>query len=385
MNSEEIFFKEFRMNVINFHLINLCNYNCTYCFGKFPDKQELSLTDAYAVVDNIARYFKTQGINDGRINLAGGEPLLYPHLEELIDYINVYGIKVSVITNGSMLTEDIIKGWKDRVYCIGLSVDTALIETNVAIGRCCKNKTISTKQLIRLTQAIHRNGIKLKINTVVSKLNVNEDMTELYKRLKPDRLKLLQMEIVEGVNACAKNLTISKKAFDKFCKRHKNCCRDTVCEYSDDMENSYLMINPQGEFQVNNKGEYRIYGSCLEKELTKMLDDAEISEEKFNARYGEESKAEIITTKICIFGGHPTWINGIKERLVNARFFKDSDLHSLDVIRNAEEIWIQSNAISHSFYGKVLDAARVNGIPVRYFVYAGTKKCLEQIKFKESS
>lgn len=373
------------LDVINFHLTNSCNYNCTYCFGKFPDKTQLTFKQACAVIDNVARYFSQKGIVDGRINLAGGEPLLYPHLEELIDYINAYGIKVSVITNGSLLTEETIKGWKDRVCCVGLSVDTSLTETNVAIGRCCKDKTISTKQLIRLTQAIHRNGIKLKINTVVSKLNMNEDMTELYKRLKPDRLKLLQMEIVDGVNDCAKNLTISNKAFDKFCERHKSCYSDIVPEYSDDMENSYLMINPQGEFQVNNKGEYKIYGSCLEKELTEMLDDAEISEEKFSARYGKGSKAEIVTTKICIFGGHPTWINGIKERLVNARFFKDSDLHSLDVIRNAEEIWIQSNAISHSFYGKVLDAARVNGIPVRYFVYAGTKKCLEQIKFKKSS
>ena len=373
------------MNVINFHLTNSCNYNCTYCFGKFPDKKELTFKEACDVIDIGARYFSQRGINDGRINLAGGEPLLYSHLEELIDYINAYGIKVSVITNGSLLTEDIIKGWKDRVYRIGLSVDTALMETNVAIGRCCKNKTISIKQLVRITQAIHRNGIELKINTVVSRFNENEDMAELYKRLKPDRLKLLQMELVEGVNDRAKGLVISKKAFDKFCERHKNCCSDIVPEYSDDMENSYLMINPQGEFQVNNKGEYKIYGSCLEKELTEMLDDAEISEEKFSARYGKGSKAEIITAKICIFGGHPTWINGIKERLVNARFFKDSDLHSLDVIRNADEIWIQSNAISHSFYGKVLDAARVNGIPVRYFVYAGTKKCLEQIKFKKSS
>lgn len=373
------------MNVINFHLTNSCNYNCAYCFGKFPDKKELSLKQACDVIDNVARYFSQCGITDWRINLAGGEPLLYPHLEELIDYINAYGIKVSVITNGSLLTEDIIKGWKDRVYCIGLSVDTALTETNAAIGRHCKNKTILLKQLIRLTQAIHRNGIKLKINTVVSKLNVNENMTELYKRLKPDRLKLLQMEIVDGVNARAKDLAISKKAFDEFCKKHKNCCLDTVCEYSDDMENSYLMINPQGEFQINSDGEYKILGDCLNEEFTEIINRAPISADKFNARYGKESKAEIITAKICIFGGHPTWINGIKERLINARFFKDNDLHSLDVIRNADEIWIQSNAISHSFYGKVLDAARVNGIPVRYFVYAGTKKCLEQIKFKKSS
>lgn len=373
------------MNVFNFHLTNSCNYNCAYCFGKFSDKNVMTFEQACLVVDNIARCFKKEGIDNGRINLAGGEPLLCPYLEELIDYINAYGIKVSVITNGSLLTEDIIKGWKEKVYCIGLSIDSVSAETNVAIGRCCNNKTISTKQLIRLTQAIHRNGIKLKINTVVSKLNVNEDMTELYKRLKPDRLKLMQMEIVDGVNDCAKNLAISNKAFDEFCKRHKNCCRDTVCEYSGDMENSYLMINPQGEFQINNGGEYKICGNCLNDEISEVLKEAPVSEDKFNLRYGKERKPEVITTKICVFGGHPTWINGIKERLINARFFKDSDLHSLDVIRNADEIWIQSNAISHSFYGKVLDAARVNGIPVRYFVYAGTKECLEQIKFKKSS
>ncbi len=139
------------LDVINFHLTNLCNYKCTYCFGKFPDKTQLTFEQACAVVDNIARYFSKNGITGGRINLAGGEPLLCPYLEELLDYINAYGIKVSVITNGSLLTEDIIKGWKDKVYCIGLSIDTALVETNVAIGRSCNNKTISTKQLIRLT------------------------------------------------------------------------------------------------------------------------------------------------------------------------------------------------------------------------------------------
>lgn len=373
------------MNIINFHVTNSCNYRCTYCFGKFPDKTELTFEQACLVIDNIAHYFSKNGITDGRINLAGGEPLLYPHLEELIDYINAYGIKISVITNGSLLTEEIIKGWKDKVYCIGLSIDTALSETNAAIGRCCRNKTISTKQLIRLTQAIHRNGIKLKINTVVSRLNVTEDMVELYKRLKPDRLKILQMELVESVNDCAKLLVISKKAFKGFCKRHKSCCRDTVFEYSGDMENSYLMINPQGEFQLNDSGRYEIYGNCIEEEIGDILIRVPISISKFNSRYGKESKPEVFTKKVYVFGGHPTWLKVIKERLVNAKFFTDGNLHSLDVIRNADEIWIQPNAISHSFYGKVLDTARLNGIPVRYFDFAGTKKCLEQVNFKKSS
>lgn len=372
------------MNVFNFHLTNVCNYHCTYCFGKFPHTKELTLEQAYKVIDNIAYYFSKNGIIDGRINLAGGEPILYSHLDELIDYINAYGIKVSLITNGSLLTEDRIALWKNRVDCIGLSIDTALAETNAAIGRCCNNKIVSIKQLVRITQAIHRNGIKLKINTVVSKLNVNEDMTELYKRLKPDRLKLLQMELVDGVNDQAKNLAISKKAFDGFCKRHKNCCFNTVPEYSGDMENSYLMINPQGEFQLNDGGKYEIYGNCIKEGLDDILSRIPFRIDRFDFRYGKDSKPEKITKKVYVFGGHPTWLKVIKDRMVNAKFFKDGNLHSLDVIRNADEIWIQPNAISHSFYGKVIDAARSNKIPVRYFEFAGTKKCLEQVISKEA-
>lgn len=366
------------VNVVNFHLTNLCNYHCTHCFGKFLDKAALTYEKACLVVDNIARYFTKNGIRDGRINLAGGEPLLYPHLDELIDYINAYGIKVSIITNGSLLTIDRIAGWKDKVYCIGLSIDSALEETNVKIGRCCcNNKTLTIKQLVQITQAIHRNGIRLKINTVVSKLNVNEDMRVLYKRLKPDKLKLLQVEIVEGINDCARGIEISKKAFDEFCKLHKNSCSKVVFEQADDLENSYLMINPSGEVQLNNKGKYDIYGNCLKEELCNILAKTPLDENKFGSRYAAESKSTNKAKRLCVFGGHPTWIKAIKRHLTNAKFFEEGNLPSLDIIRNADEIWIQTNAISHSFYGKVKDTAIVNGIPINYFKFAGIQKCLE--------
>ncbi len=372
------------MNVINFHLTNNCNYNCAYCFGKFSDNK-LSLEQAFIIVDNIYRYFKRNDICDGRINLAGGEPLLYPFLDELIDYIKAYGIKVSVITNGSLLTEERIKAWKDRVYCIGLSIDSALKETNLKSGRCCGEKVLTLKQVIRLSQAMHRNGIKLKINTVVSKLNVNEDMTELYRRLKPDRLKLLQVEIVENINDKAVGYKISKKEFDEFCKRHKKCCRDTKCEYSDDMENSYIMINPDGEVQLNDGGKYKIYDNCFKEELYGILKSTPIDTDKFNSRYDKKTDKKSGDKKICVIGGHKSWLKGVKEKIGNADFFGEDNFHSVDVIINADEIWIQPNAISHSLYNKVVDTARAYGIPVNYFSCAGVMKCVEQFSFKNIS
>ncbi len=374
------------INVVNYHLTNSCNYHCTHCFGKFSDKAALTYEQACLVVDNIARYFYKSGIQDGRINLAGGEPMLCNYLDELIEYINAYGIKVSIITNGSLLTVARIAKWKDKVYCIGLSIDSASDETNAKIGRCCcNNKTLTTKQLVRITQAIHRNGIKLKINTVVSKLNVNEDMRELYKRLKPDKLKLLQVEMMEGINDCARGIEISKKAFDEFCKRHKNSCHNIVFEHADDLENSYLMINPSGEVQLNDEGKYNTYGNCLEEELCDILAKTPLDEKKFGLRYGADNKPKKNTKRLCVFGGHPTWIKAIKRHLTNAKFFEEGNLPSLDIIRNADEIWIQTNAISHSFYGKIKDTAIVNGIPINYFKFAGIQKCLEQIRLKEIS
>lgn len=96
-------------------------------------------------------------------------------------------------------------------------------------------------------------------------------------------------------------------------------------------------------------------------------------------RFGRETDCE----KICIFGGHETWKKGLKKYLPGAKFINSGDLHSLDVIRNSKEIWIQPNAISHSFFKKVLGAARQNNVEVCYFKYAGVRKCAEQVKLKK--
>ena len=126
-------------------------------------------------------------------------------------------------------------------------------------------------------------------------------------------------------------------------------------------------------------------GNCLKEDLCDILAKTPLDENKFGSRYGVESKPAKNTKKLCVFGGHPTWIKAIKGYLSSAKFFEDGNLPSLDVIRNADEIWIQTNAISHSFYGKVKDTAIVNGIPINYFKFAGIQKCLEQINLKDIS
>lgn len=370
------------MNVINLHLTNLCNYSCTYCFGKFSDKNTIDYERCCKIVDNISQYFKSKKIKGGRINIAGGEPLLCPYLDELIEYINMQDIKVSIITNASLLTVERIKSWTGRVSCIGISVDSLSEETNLKIGRCCKQKTLTIKQIVRVSQAIHKAGIKLKINTVVSALNIDEDFTELYKRTKPDKIKLIQMSIVNGTNDHASNLAVKEKGFKHFCKKYKHTASKVVIESNDEIQNSYLMINPQGEVQLNNNGTYETYGNCLKDDFGKIMQKVPFDENKFNSRNNIKTKdsQDKPKKKILAFGGFEKWYNSINSLVGEVTFFKSGVLRGIDKIRYADEVWIQTNAISHSYYAKIISVAKKNKIPVRYFTFDSAKKCAEQMK-----
>ena len=64
----------------------------------------------------------------------------------------------------------------------------------------------------------------------------------------------------------------------------------------------------------------------------------------------------------------------------NVRFIdKDNYTFDLNIIRNADVIWIQTNAISHKQYYRVVDHARLWKIPVRYFAASSAAKCAEQL------
>lgn len=85
-----------------------------------------------------------------------------------------------------------------------------------------------------------------------------------------------------------------------------------------------------------------------------------------------------------VFGGHPTWLKAIKEMITNAKFIGNTVMFSIDLIKNAEIVWIQTNSISHSSYYKIMDAVRLYNVPCHYFRYSSPIKCVEQfIKIDE--
>ena len=83
--------------------------------------------------------------------------------------------------------------------------------------------------------------------------------------------------------------------------------------------------------------------------------------------------------RIVICGGHDSFLKQFTQLITgNVRTLNNVRVND-ELIRNASEIWIQTNAISHSEYYKILNLCRKNDKPVHYFQYASARKCAEQI------
>lgn len=231
---------------INLHFTDFCNYHCKHCFVK-KENYELSLDELKTVVDKIHKYFSDNNIK-GRINLAGGEPLMSRNIDKLIEYISSKNIEVSIITNGYYLDEIFIERHKNQISTIGISVDSLDYDTNIKIGRCFKANVLSKEQLISICDKVKKSGIKLKINTCLSKLNINEDFNSFINTVSPNRYKIFQM-VCDDNDIVNKNNIVSDDEVMQFLNKIDY---EYIYESSNDMKQSYIIIDSEGNISTNN-------------------------------------------------------------------------------------------------------------------------------------
>lgn len=272
-------------DVVNLHLTEKCNYRCQYCFAVFKPSRELDLVEWKRVVDLISDYFESHLIK-GRINLAGGEPTLVGYLDELIMYIHQKGIEVSIITNGSSLSKEMIDRWVGKVSMIGVSIDSIHQDTNRLIGKCQRDKTLVYESTVEIFKYIKSGGIRLKINTVVSRLNLNEDVVPLYNQVAFERIKILQVRFQENCNEEHRILAINNDEFLHYINRVQSQTKSQIIiESSDSIEASYFIIDPEG-FLISNSNQYHLrVGNVLEYPIEELIDKAGLNYHKFESRY----------------------------------------------------------------------------------------------------
>lgn len=275
-----------KINVVNYHVTMLCNYRCRFCYAKCK-VSALSQLEQFQVCNAIKEFFDEQMVADGRINFAGGEPLLHKGIYELLYYCKSTGIKTSIITNASLLTEEVIKRLADcGIETIGISVDSLSENTNRELGRCTiSGKTLSCEDLVAACKLIKFNGMKVKINSCVTLYNHSESIAPLLSSIEYDRFKILKAHKIAWVND-SERLYVDTLQFKEFCDRHIQFA--PVIEDDSDMENSYVIIYPDGNLLDNQGGQYRNVGSCLNINILEMLDGIAFNLNSFCRRYRKD-------------------------------------------------------------------------------------------------
>ncbi len=114
-------------------------------------------------------------------------------------------------------------------------------------------------------------------------------------------------------------------------------------------------------------------------ELNEAIFNRDNAEEEATIEKTLEGKFPYNATKrTVVFGGHDTWLKTIKTLVKEATFVGKGYQFSVELIRNAEVVWIQPNALSHSEYYRIIDAVRIYNKPCHYFKFASALKCAEQ-------
>ena len=91
-------------HVLQWHITHRCNLRCKHCYQ--DDFQvEMNRDELFAVLDKYERFLNERNLK-GHINLTGGEPLASPHFYELAEEINRRGMTFSILTNGTLITEE---------------------------------------------------------------------------------------------------------------------------------------------------------------------------------------------------------------------------------------------------------------------------------------
>lgn len=104
-----------------------CNLNCAYCFieASRDKKKTIKKETAFRIADE---YMEMHADDSVKFNYCfhGGEPLLnFSVIREVVEYVKPFRdrMELSIQTNGTMITDDIARFFKENAIVVGISID----------------------------------------------------------------------------------------------------------------------------------------------------------------------------------------------------------------------------------------------------------------------
>ena len=208
---------------VNYHLWRPCNMRCGFCFATFQDispdilpKGHLGRDGCVSVVESLAH------AGFAKINFAGGEPTLCTWLPELIRLAKERGLTTSIVTNGSRITTEWLESLNGSLDWAALSIDSIDPDTLVRTGRTTRAGPMSREDYLRAVRIFKQHDVRVKINTVVTRDTLKENLADFVEEARPERWKLLQVLPVKGQNdRLVDEHVVSPAEFDRYVRLNR--------------------------------------------------------------------------------------------------------------------------------------------------------------------
>ncbi|HAR46494.1 MAG: hypothetical protein A2X56_08485 [Nitrospirae bacterium GWC2_57_13] len=149
---------------------SVCNFRCLYCYAAnqaSPD-DELTVDEFKDVI------LQAKALGARKIIILGGEPMLYPHILEMIRFIHAEGLAIEMFTNGANITADAARElYKNRVV-VALKMNTFDEKVqDLLSGRSGAYRQIQDA-FKNLKAAGYPKGCAMGMSTVICRQNLHE-------------------------------------------------------------------------------------------------------------------------------------------------------------------------------------------------------------------
>ncbi|NPB06622.1 MAG: GTP 3',8-cyclase MoaA [Aquificae bacterium] len=183
------------LRVLRLSLTDRCNLRCSFCMppGKryefLPSRRLMSPEK----IERLVKAFVTLGVK--KVRLTGGEPLLRPDLEEVVERLaRLEGLNdLALTTNGVNLENRLESLKKAGLKRITFSLHSLRPERNAVIV----NRPVDPLRLVETMEEAKKMGFTVKVNAVVVRGLNDDEVEELAAFFKRKKITLRFIEFMD--------------------------------------------------------------------------------------------------------------------------------------------------------------------------------------------
>lgn len=145
-----------------------CNLRCKHCY---IDKKSYSMKSKVELArwKELIDYGYDHGL--GSVIITGGEPFLYEELIELIRYISLKGLKLTILTNGTLLDD---KHIDYLASCSNCSVQISLDGSNAESYGFLRGRYDIFQTVIRNIKKLRDKNVSTSVVMALNKVNIED-------------------------------------------------------------------------------------------------------------------------------------------------------------------------------------------------------------------